>query len=280
MNRLHHYRRTIVPAVAALGIACICAFASLAARAESAPLSADDIIRRAVDRAESHGSTFAGLDYEYHKHTIVEEVDRKGRLKDHKEKLYNSTVEAGRTYSKLVQINGQDLSPSELKKEEDRDAAERAKILDTKTPSKAGDRENMLTPELVARYRFTVTGQETVKGRAAYKLDFAPRSSNLPVRKLTDRFMNHIAGTVWIDAEDFEIARAEVHLQTEVDLWGGLIGTLRRCDFSFTRSRSPEGFWFNSFSHGIFEGRKLLEPMLIRTMSETSDFHRVSLARN
>jgi hypothetical protein len=116
-----------------------------------------------------------------------------------------------------------------------------------------------------------------LRGRKTYVLTFEPKN-DLPVKKLADRFLNQIAGTVWIDAEDFEIARAEIHLKSEVTLWGGVIGTLRHCRFTLERTRLPDGVWFNSSSHGIFEGRKLLEPMLIRTHSESTNFHPASLA--
>jgi hypothetical protein len=98
----------------------------------------------------------------------------------------------------------------------------------------------------------------------------------MAVKKLTDRFVNQMAGTAWIDAEDFEIARAEIHLKAEVALWGGMVGTLRHCRFTLERTRLTDGSWFNSYSHGIFEGRKLLEPMLIRTRSESSNFRQAS----
>jgi hypothetical protein len=246
--------------------------------APAAPLSAEEIMRRAVERAESPGCRAERPDYQYRKHTISEEVDKKGRLKEHKEKLYDVLVQSGFSSLKLLQVNGQDLPPEELKKQAEHDDAERAKLADTKPDKRGDNRENFLTAELVSKYKFTLVEQKQLKDRPTYVLSFEPKA-NLPIKKLTDRFVNHIAGTVWIDAEDFEIAKADLHLQGEVPLWGGIIGTLRRCDFTLQRIRLSDGVWFSSFSHGIFEGRKLLEPMLIKTMSESSDFRRVALAK-
>ena len=107
-------------------------------------------------------------------------------------------------------------------------------------------------------------------------LSFKPKSGELPNHKLTDRFLNQIAGKVWIDATDFEIAHAELRLQAEVTLWGGLIGTLRQCSYTLERTRLDDGSWFNLASHGYFEGRKLLSPMAIRTQSASSNFRRVT----
>lgn len=242
-----------------------------------AALSAGDIMRKAVERAESPGARSARPDYRYTKRTVLEELDSKGRLKEHKEKLYEVLVESGLSSLQLVQVNGQMLSAGELKKQNEKEIAERQKITDGKAAQKGDERENFLTADLVGKYKFTLLGEKTLNGRRAYLLSFEPKRE-LPIHKLTDRFLNQVAGTVWVDAEEFEVSRVEVHLNAEVALWGGIIGTLRQCDYTLERTRLSDGVWFNSFSHGMFEGRKLLEPMLIRTRSQSSNFRRNDLA--
>lgn len=244
----------------------------------NASLSADDIMRRAVARAESPDSRTARPDYLYRKMTVTEEYDSKGKLKDRQEKAYDVTVEGGLSELKLVKVNGQELSPSERKKEDEKESAERKKMTDAKPGEKGDERENFLTAELVSKYRFKLLGTKVLDGRPAYELAFEPASKSLPVNKLTDRFLNQLAGTVWIDAQEYEIARVQIHLQGEVTLWGGIIGTLTDCDYTLARTRLDDGVWFNSFSHGYFEGRKLLEDVAIRTHSQSTDFRRRDLA--
>jgi len=55
-----------------------------------------------------------------------------------------------------------------------------------------------------------------------------------------------------------------------------LIGTLRQCNYTLERIRLADGSWFNNLSRGYFEGRKLIEPMVIRTRSEAGNFRRVT----
>jgi hypothetical protein len=268
---LHHGCRLVLAALlVALPLAA-------AAASQSNALTADEIIQKAVARAESPASRGARPNYSYTKHTVTEDLDNRGRVKDRKEKLYEVSVEAGLSYLKLLQLNGQNLSPAELRKQEDREAAERQKMMDAKPGKKGDERENFLTAELAAKFNYSIADKTLLNGRETYVLTFEPKA-DLPVHNLTDRFVNQIAGAVWIDAEEFEIAHAEIHLKSEVTLWGGMIGTLRHCRFTLDRTRLPDGVWFNSDSHGIFEGRKLLEPMLIRTHSQSSNFHRVGLA--
>lgn len=256
----------------------LAAFATAPAARAQTPLSADDIVQKAVQRAQSSAAHDARPDYRYTKHTVTEELDSQGRLKVRREKLYDVRVESGLSRLKLVRLNGQDLSGDEQKKQDAQDQAQRDKMSDNKAGKKGDERENFLTADLVARYKFRLLRVVQVNGRDSYELAFQPASSNLPVNHVVDRFLNQMAGTVWIDAGEFEIARAEIHLQAEVTLWGGVIGTLTQCSYTLERVRQPDGAWFNGLSHGFFQGRKLLEPMLIRTRSESKDFQRLDLA--
>lgn len=240
-------------------------------------LDADGVMAKAVQRAQAVRLHDAQPAYLYTKHTVTEDMDFQGRVKDRKEKVYEVSVAAGLSYLKLLQLNGQKLSPAELKKQEAKEAAERQKMTDGKLGQKGDIREDFLTADLVAKYHFTMAEEKMVNGRAAYVLNFEPKGG-LTVKTFTDRFANQIAGTVWIDKEDFEIARAEIHLQGEVTLWGGMVGSLKHCRYTLERARMPDGAWFNNLSHGIFEGRKLMEPMMIRTRSESSNFHHPGLA--
>lgn len=252
---------------------------SPAARGQTV-LSGDEIMHRAVQRSESSESHDAKPNYTYTKHTVTEETDTKGHLKDRKEKLYEVLVDAGWTYLKLIQLNGQALSPEELKRQEDKEAAERQKLTDSRLGKKGDNRENFLTADIVDRFKFGLLEQKVINGRETYVLAFQPKSADLPVKKMTDRFLNQVVGTVWVDVKEFELSRIDVHLQSEVALWGGMIGILKKCTFTMERTRLPDGVWFNSLSNGVFEGRKLLEPMRILTRSESTNFRKLSLAGN
>lgn len=244
--------------------------------ASDAPLTADEIMQKAVARAEVIADPVGQPSYRYERRTVTDELDASGNLREHTDKLFDVVI-AKRTTAKLVQVNGHAPSASELKKQEQLEDAERKRIAESRSGDKPSLKGNLFTTDLISRYQFTLVGKKEINGRAAYYLTFKPKA-NLPVHRITDRFLNQVAGKVWIDAEEFEIARAQIGLQTEVTLWAGIIGTLRRCDFTLDRIRLPDGAWFASSSHGVIEGRKLLENMYMRTRSECSNFRREGLA--
>jgi hypothetical protein len=243
-------------------------------------LTADEIMQKAVKRAESNEVRDSKPNYTYTKHTITEERDTKGRLKDRKEKLYQIVVESGWASAKLIQLNGQSPSPEEVRRLQEKEAAERQKLTDSRLSKNGDNRENFITTDIIERFNFVLLEEKELNGRQSYLIAFQPKSADLPVKKITDRFLNQVAGTLWVDKEEFEVSKIDVHLQNEVALWGGMVGVLRKCNFMLERVRMADGAWFNGKSNGTFEGRKLLEPMKIVTSMESTDFRKLSIVSN
>ena len=247
-------------------------------RAEAASsLTAAEVIQRAVARAQQAEVRTGRAGYTYTKLTVTEELDATGKVKQRKEKVYQVYFQRGATYLKLLTVNGRPPAHADARKQAENEKESR-EMLGSSKARNADNRENFLTPELVARFNFTLVDQQTLDGRPAYQLTFAPKQPAPPVHHIVDRLLNRISGTVWIDAEEFEIARAEISLGSEVDFLGGVVGSLKKLAYSMTRTRVGDGFWFNTLSTGDFEGRKLLDSMRIKTKSQSTNFRPLRLA--
>jgi hypothetical protein len=96
---------------------------------------------------------------------------------------------------------------------------------------------------IINRFEFTLIGEDKINGRSAYEVEFEPHPE-LPVNHLMDPLINRAAGTLWIDAEDFAIAKAQFHFVSPVKVAGGMIGQIRKFSCDFTRYRSAEECWF------------------------------------
>jgi hypothetical protein len=248
----------------------------MAARAETSP-SAGEIIQKAVRRAQGADIMAGKKSYTYTKVTLTEELDASGNVKEHKEKVYQVAFQGGSTHLKLVEVNGRPPAGQDVKKQAENEINARQLLGDSKS-GPAASRENFLTPDLVSRFDFKLTGRTAINGRAAYQIAFEPKDPEPPARRIADRLLNRISGTVWIDAAEFEVARADIHLRSEVTLLGGVIGSLKKLAYTVTRTRVGDGVWCNSFSSGDFEGRKLLDSMRIKTRSQSSNFRMLGLA--
>jgi hypothetical protein len=239
----------------------------------AADLTAQQIIAKTVRRAQAIRAANRQADYSYTKFAITEEFNNKGKLTEKKEKVFQ--YEAGYGRLSQLKLNGRALSGAEFRKQDEDALQERREVTDSKSRQRDDNWEKYLTPELVAKYVFKLIGREEIHGRAAYVVSFEPASSELPVNHFIDRLSNRLGGKVWIDEEDFEIARAQVGLRGEVTLWHGVLGSLRKCNFTVERSRVDENVWFNTLTSGEFEGRKLLEPTHVRTRAESTNFKKI-----
>src|SRR2546426_7540998 len=271
--------KLVCAAKSRLGLALLLALSGLGIQVLHAAtgLSADDVVQKAVQRAQRSKAESFQPAYTYTKVTVTEELDSTGKVKELKEKLYEVSFRGGSTHVKLLEVNGRAPAGADLKKQTENEDS--ARVITGKSKSEKKDnRENILTPELVARFDFTLVGQAPINGRAAYEITFQPKIPEPAVHHLVGRLLNRISGTVWIDAEEFEIARADLHLRSEVNLLGGVIGSLKKLAYTMTRTRVADGVWFNTYSSGDFEGRKLIESMRIKTKSESRNFRPVRLA--
>jgi len=243
-------------------------------RAAETP-TAPEIIQKAVARGQQdqQGSI---PDFIYRKMTVTEELDTTGKVKLHREQLYEVSYRDGLSHSQLLQVNGHAPSDSDLKQQSDNEMSVR-QLTGESRQGKGDNRENFLTADLAARFDFTLIGTTNLNGRTAYQVSFQPKNPQLPVRHLVDRLLNQLSGTLWIDTEEFEVARAEVSLRSEVNLLGGIIGSLKKLTYTLERTRVADGVWFSTLANGDFLGRKLLDATHIKTKSQSIHFHRLAM---
>jgi hypothetical protein len=238
-------------------------------------LTAGDVIQKAVERGQQDQQG-AVPDFVYRKLTVTEELDNAGKVKERREKVYEISYRDGLSHATLLQVNGHLPSEADLKKQSENEMNIRQITGETK-PAKGDNRENFLTPELVAHFDFKLLGETNLNGRMTYRISFQPKTPLPPARRVMDRLLNQISGTLWIDEKEFEVARAEVALRSEVNLLGGIIGSLKKLSFTLERTRVADGVWFSTLSSGDFQGRKLLDPTHIKTKSQSLHFRRLTL---
>ncbi|HKQ38234.1 MAG TPA: hypothetical protein VJ063_09165, partial [Verrucomicrobiae bacterium] len=238
-------------------------------------ITAEEIVRRMVARADEATNGSPRANYVYFKKSTTEKLNGKGNVEERKEKLIQITGGKGSVVQ--IKVNGKPLSAEELKKAEAEVQAEDQKMNDSRVARRSDNFERLLTGDLVSRYRFELVREELLNGRRSYVLNFRPAAGELPVREMSDRFINNLRGVIWVDAEEYEIAKADLALQSEVTLWGGILGALRKFDYKVERVRVDDGVWFNRLSRGEFAGRKFLDNVSLRTRSECTNFERIGV---
>ena len=207
---------------------------------------------------------------------VVEELESDGSVKKREESLYEVFPLDGSRYRKLVQKDGAPLSEKELKAEQARERKHRREAVQRKEQSTEGEEEPALDEELTGRFHFEIVGREPIQGRAAFVLTFEPKSRELPVRRRIDRFLNRLAGKVWIDEEEYEFARVEAHLVEKLSVWAGILVSVRELEFTFESVPLEEGVWRVSWGDLYIDARFLFSSQRQRQQQRSSEFKKVA----
>jgi hypothetical protein len=234
---------------------------------------ATNVLQRVIERAAQVSRGEKNQKYSYSKRSLTEELNSRGEPTHSTEKLYRVELIRGWPFERLVQIQGHELSEEELEKENQREEKFRNRIAGKDLKQRRDRKEAWITPELLARYHFSVISNDVCQNRKALVLAFKPKPNN-PETTVEDKLFNRFAGLLWIDNEDAEIAKLDVHLTEDISLgWVGMLGSLKECHLTLQRQRMPEGTWVNSKHTLSIIGRKLLSTMRIRSSEESSGFH-------
>ncbi len=240
--------------------------------------TADFLVERVVERSAWNEAQQIRNRYSFVRRHTTDELNDKGVLKERKDRVYEVTPIGGVGHSRLVLKDNQPLSASEARKEADKEKkaweASNAGLQQPITP----DKGRSINDDLVRRFEFTVVGEEMLAGRRSFVLNMEPKSRALPVKQLQDHFFNKLGGKVWIDAEDFEVARAEVSLREKVPIVFNVLGAMNKFTIHFRKRRLPEGVWLTDRSWVDMETRKLMITSHVNHLLEWRDFKLVGPA--
>lgn len=247
--------------------------------AESLP-PASDVLRRLLERAQAVARDQLGVPYAYQKRSLLARFDADGKTTKSEEKLYEVTLVAGLPFNRLVEIKGRDLTPEELRKEQHKEERFQQRFTQQSITNMAARKEAWVTPQLLDRYDFTVKERVVLNARPALILTFKPKRAKLPEKVVTDKVLNRMAGTLWIDEQDAEAVKLSVNLIDSLSMgWFGMLGSVSRCDLSLERQRMPEGVWINVKQILQIQYRKLTSTQRFRATEDSSEFRRVSVLK-
>lgn len=215
-----------------------CLFASLLCRGEEPLPPVEEVIRRFIERSQTNSVVEEQTSYRCTRQTVTEDMDSDGHIKNRKVKIRETQSRASGPGDarKWSTSNGFSLDAS-----------------------------------LLRRYTFTLAGVETLNERPAYLLKFVPKVPPAPIRRFQDHLLNRVAGTLWIDQQDYELVKAQLRLEEPVSF--GIIGAVDTLTFAFERARSNEGGWLTKWTETYVKARKFLTPLQTRKRVEWSDFH-------
>ncbi len=215
--------------------------------ATASELSVDQIIDRAVERAEKQHQTLAANHHELIERTVVRSLDADGEIVKRETSVSRVYAVEGARFEELIQVDGRPLNEKERrderKKKEKFIQEVRERKAEGKHPQPEDEMAVRFNRELVERYDMTLGGEETVRGHRCWVIGFQPRSGELPVRRRIDRALNKSAGRFWISQDDYGLVRIEFAMREPYKYWGGLLATIHDTQATIEFQRLGEDVW-------------------------------------
>jgi hypothetical protein len=234
----------------------------LAPSAQAAAPDVQEILRKLVERSEAVDAVQRRNQIAYQRTSRVEYLNDDGSKKRDVVRVYKIAPENGKPVTRLVSVNGRPAADKQDKKRSAaRETGEKSRTL-------------TLTEDILSRFEFTFVREEQFASRPAYVLSFVPKA-DAKDDSFLDHLVNAMAGTFWIDKEDYQLAKADIHVSKRVSFFGGMAGAIDKLNLTLIQRRIEESVWLGEAIHIDFAGRKLFSNIKFRCFENCANFQRM-----
>ena len=229
------------------------------------------VARAKLEKDQRHDERFYATN-----HNISDSYNAKGEVTEHNDRLMKPFLMEGKVFYRVVEKDGKPLTDDEKKKQVEREGKIRERFKQPPKPTKKEEEDFEIDDELMARFQFTMIGQEEVDGRKAYVLAFLPKTNvKLPEKKMVDKMINRLTGKIWVDTQLYAITKLDIHLTEPTSFYIGL-GNLRALDMTLVQAEVAPGV-FNAAEQNVsFEARQLFKTMRMKQHTVSTDYRKKS----
>jgi hypothetical protein len=221
---------------------------------------------------EAAAAEEARLEMTYRRTTVIEDLSSKDERQRRRVREHAVTNRAGVIRARLVRIDDREPSESEVAS----DARKEGDARKETTRRRRGP--DFVDEALVRQFDFTLEGEETVEGRRTFRLSYKAKPERKGTDKNIDRFLGLVGGKIWIDAEEFELAKVSAGLNEPLRILGGFAASITRLEFDIIRRPVAPGCWCHVLLSSRAEGRRLFSGFNVRLEVEQGDFRILPMA--
>ena len=221
------------------------------------PDQLDAILKRVIENQMENDR--ARYRYLYEEKAVVDRYDSSGNIEKSVSRTYNWIHTELESFSKLISINGarydrqylqaQDNAIQRSISDAERLSPQKRKARIARTQrERDGEMQTEIFRNLLAAFRFTVTGREHVNGWETLVLDFEPRAGFEPPSSRSG-FLRSLSGKLWITRESHQPIRLTGRLGEDVRFVGGLFGSLKKgATITLEQADIGNGLWLPTFT--------------------------------
>jgi hypothetical protein len=218
----------------------VVSFLLLSLSAFAADLTPMEIVRRAADREVANQES-------RRQYTFRESMRQRVAKRETRE-AHDVFYIAGKEYRKLVEKDGNPLSPAKAAEEQARFDKEVAKAR-RESPEKAQKRlaedrkeQQEFRDQVAQAFDFRLVGEESISGKPCYRIHADPKPG---FRAKGDaKVLSKLKGDIWIDKTNFHWAKVDLESVDTITGMGGLVRLAKGTRVVTTRTYVNNEVWF------------------------------------
>jgi hypothetical protein len=197
--------------------------------------------------------------YTYHSNTVTQDLNGNGQVT--KTETADSEVffVHGHRIERTVKKDGKPLDEHDQQKEQERinKLVEKAQNVPPGEPLE-GPNTNISVTHLLEIMDVSNPRREDFRGRPTIIFNFAGKR-DAKTHGMAEDASKKIAGTLWVDEKDRQVARMEAHFTDNFHVGGGLLANVQKgSSFYFDQAPVNGEIWFPTGAEGHIEARLLL----------------------
>lgn len=265
----------------AAGIACMVTLAAgQELKAADAAVSPVPDIRKLMLEVVAHQKQLEKIreNYTYRSSFTDDQIDSDGRVQktetEEREVLFVNTHRIERTVKK----NGKPLNDHDQQKEQERVNKLVEKAEKTPPGEPIDGQQSISIMHLLDIMEASNPRREVFRGRSTILFDFAGRH-DVHTHGLAEDASKKLAGTLWIDEKDRQVAHMEARFTDNFHVGGGLLANVQKgSSFYFDQAPVNGEIWFPTGAEGRVQARVLLlKGIREHFVEKDSDYQRFSV---
>jgi hypothetical protein len=210
-------------------------------------LSAQEIVDRAVARAESQHNAQVDVQFESHVAMSIQSLDADGKVTKTDLTQYRQYPVSGALFEEVIARDGRDLNAQERKDEEKN---KKKFIQEIEKRKQRGIHPQPLKGpgirfgnQLMRRYQYKMLPNEVMGNHRCWVIAFEPKEGELPVDERMDNALNQSTGTLWISQDDYGVVRLDFVMRKPFKYWAGLLAVIRNTEGRLDFQRVEPNIW-------------------------------------
>jgi hypothetical protein len=218
--------------------------------------------------------------YTYHDSLRIDDLDSNGQVKKTETEDYEIFFVNSHHIQRLVKKNGKDLSPDEQKKEQERVTKEVEKATKLE-PGKSMEAGEISISRILAIMKVSNPRRVSLNGRQTIAFDFVG-DPHAQTHGIAEDASKKLAGTLWVDEKDTQVAKLTVHFDDNFHIGGGLVASVQKgSSFEFEQALVNNELWLPTSAEVHLSAREFVFKGYRQTMRfQDSNYQRFHVDAN